>query len=171
MKILICGFMGAGKSSMLSLFEKNDLGYQCFDTDHEIAKDLGLLSNDLGEWIEVHGIELFRHIESTKIQQLLERHENQVIALGGGSLNAKLILEIMGRPDCRLVFLHIPLEKCFDRIHSDHNRPLLKKTKKELHNIYETRLKLYIQSHLVLTEDEIKEIDGLESLVHNLSSR
>ena len=38
----------------------------------------------------------------------------------------------------------------------------------ELRRLFESRRKDYLEANLVLSESDIKEIDGLHTLVHNL---
>jgi hypothetical protein len=48
---------------------------------------------------------------------------------------------------------------------------MLKMNLTELENLYKTRHEFFSQAHLTLSPQEIKLIDGLETLVHNLTSR
>lgn len=170
-KILICGFMGSGKSTMLGKFNPNSLGFECFDLDDEIAISLGIEKDKLGNWIEQNGWEKFRKIESQCLQKLLELNEKLVIALGGGALSKELVFDIKNNPEIYLVHLDIPLEICLNRTMEDLNRPMLKLNKAEIESLYQKRYEIFSQAHLSLSIEEIKLIDGLETLVHNLSCR
>ena len=171
MKILICGFMGAGKSTMLAKFNPNSLGFECLDLDDEIASRLGLEKEKLGNWIEQNGWEKFRKIESQCLQELLVLNQNLVIALGGGALTKELVFKIKNNPEIYLVHLDVPLEICLDRTMGDLNRPMLKLNKAEIESLYQKRHEIFSQAHLSLSFEEIKLIEGLETLVHNLSCR
>lgn len=171
MKILICGFMGSGKSSFLKKLEPNSLGFDCIDLDHAIANDLRIRPERLGEWILENGFPLFRDKEKSKIKELLRHPQSMVIALGGGSLNPETLSLIKSSSDCKMVFLDMPFEICLERIKADSNRPLLVMPLNELKKLYDSRRTDYLKADLVLNEQEIKEIEGLESLVHNLQSK
>ncbi|MGZ3807968.1 MAG: shikimate kinase [Bacteriovorax sp.] len=168
MKILLCGFMGAGKSTLLKKFQPNKLGFECIDLDHALACDLGIRPERLGEWIMQNGFPLFRDLEKTKLIKLLEHENSLVIALGAGALNPEVLEKIEKKTDCKMVFLNTGLDLCRERIRSDSNRPLAKIPREELGKLYLERCKYYLKADLVLSCEEIKEIEGLESLVHNL---
>jgi hypothetical protein len=48
---------------------------------------------------------------------------------------------------------------------------MLKMKLADLENLYKARHEFFSQAHLSLSSEEINLIDGLETLVHNLSSR
>ncbi len=170
MKILICGFMGAGKTTLLNQFKENDLGFECLDLDFTIASDLNLTSLNLGAWIESHGFLAFRDLESAKLKYLLKDPQSMVIALGGGSLSSENLTLIKSERETYLVFLDTELDVCLERIKHDANRPLLKLPREEIVKLYEQRRVNFMQSHLIVGRTQLKEIVGLDSLVHNLLS-
>lgn len=168
MKILICGFMGSGKSTLLKKFTPNTLGFDCIDLDHAIAADLNIRAERLGEWILQNGFPLFRDREKSKLKSLLRHQNSLVIALGGGALNPEILEMIHNDLETYLVFVDTPLEICLERIKNDPIRPLSNISPDELKKLYQTRRIDYLKADLVLSETQIKEIDGLGSLVHNL---
>lgn len=168
MKILICGFMGAGKSTFLKKFVPNKLGFDCIDLDHALANDLGIHPDRLGEWIMTNGFPLFRDKEKTKIKELLGHSGDMIIALGGGSLNPEILSLVKKHSDYKMIFLDTPLKVCLERINSDANRPMAMFPESELVKLYELRRSDYLLADLILTDSEIKEIEGLDRLVHNL---
>jgi shikimate kinase len=160
--------MGSGKSTFLKKMTPNKLGFDCIDLDHALANDLGIHPDRLGEWILANGFPLFRDKERTKIKKLLNYPESMVIAMGGGTLTPEILAVINNYLDCKIVFLDTPLEICLERTAKDPNRPLSKIPESELIALYEERKKQFLQADLVLSPTEIKEIEGLEALVHNL---
>lgn len=160
--------MGAGKSSLLKKFMPNDLGFEVIDLDHALAVDLNIRPERLGEWILANGFPLFRDKEKTKIKKLLRHQNSMVIALGGGSLNPDVLADIKNNPDTYLVFVDTSLDTCLERIKNDPTRPLAQISRDELKRLYEERRKDYEKADLILNEAEIKEIEGLTPLVHNL---
>lgn len=168
MKILICGFMGAGKSTFLKKLATQSMDFECIDLDHALANDLGIHPDRLGTWILENGFPLFRDREKSKLKFLLNHPNSLIIALGGGTLNPEVMNIIQQSPEVKLVFLDIPFELCLARLKSDKLRPLSALSDNDLLKLYQKRVIDYQQADLILTEKEIKEIDGLESLVHNL---
>jgi shikimate kinase len=170
MKILLCGFMGAGKSTLLKKFMPNKLGFDCIDLDHAIAVDLNIRAERLGEWILENGFPLFRDKEKSKLKNLLKHQNSLVIAIGNGALNPQILEIIQNDSDCYLVFLDTDFETCLKRIVNDPTRPMAKIPISELRKLYDERLKDYLLSDLVISETEIKDIECLEALVHNLKN-
>ena len=163
--------MGSGKSTLLSKFDHNSIGFECHDLDVVLANKLEIDHNRLGVWIEQNGWDQFRGFESKSIRELLESDKDLVIALGGGTLNQELLDDIKKRPEVFIVHLNVPFEICLERVKGDQNRPLLKMNQIQLAATYKTRHEIFSQAHISLEPEEIKSIDGLETLVHNLSSR
>ena len=168
MKILICGFMGAGKSTLLRTFCPNTLGFECIDLDDALCNELRIRPERLGEWILQNGFPLFRDLEKTKLKGLLNHNISMVIALGGGALNAEILQIIKKDSECKLVFLDTSFEVCLERFKDDPKRPMSQMSVAELRRLFESRRKDYLEANLVMSESDIKEIDGLETLVHNL---
>lgn len=160
--------MGAGKSTLLRKFYSNDLGYDCIDLDEALALERGIRPERLGEWIIKNGFPLFRDLEKTKLKTLLQHPSSLVIALGGGTLTPPILKMISEYSDCKLVFLDTDFETCLARIKNDKNRPLSQISLDELRQLFESRRKDYLRSDLIIHESEIKDIDGLRTLVHNL---
>ena len=168
MNILVCGFMGSGKTTFVESFEGNNLGFVTYDLDHVVADHLGITHLELGEWINKNTLQKFRDIEMDVLQGLVNLRTMKIIALGGGTPTAERFAELSDQS--KLVFLDVPFETCFNRIKNDSNRPLTALGEAGLRNLYQKRLPIYQKADLILSETEIKEIEGLESLVHNLSS-
>ncbi|MBC7537868.1 MAG: hypothetical protein H7281_03550 [Bacteriovorax sp.] len=167
-KILICGFMGAGKSTLLRKFQPNDLGYDCIDLDDALAVELRIRPERLGEWILQNGFPLFRDLEKNKLKILLRHKNSLVIALGGGSLTPEILKLIQRDSECKLVFLDTSFDLCLARIKDDPTRPMSQISLEELKRLFESRRKDYLSADLVVDESEIKDIEGLGTLVHNL---
>jgi shikimate kinase len=107
-------------------------------------------------------------VEMTVLTNLVNQRTKKIIALGGGTPTAGSFKEL--KDQTKLVFLDVPFETCFVRIKNDSNRPLTALGEEGLRDLYQKRLPIYRNADLILSETEIKEIEGLESLVHNLSS-
>ena len=160
--------MGAGKSTLLRKFQPNDQGFDCIDLDDALAVELRIRPERLGEWILQNGFPLFRDLEKTKLKKLLKHKDSMVIALGGGSLTPEILKIIQNDPECKLVFLDTSFDLCLARIKDDPTRPMAQISLEELKRLFESRRKDYLLADLVVSESEIKEIEGLGTLVHNL---
>lgn len=168
MNILVCGFMGSGKTTFVEGYQSNDLGFLTYDLDHEVALELGISHLQLGEWINKNSLEAFRDVEMKVLEGLVAQRNLKMIALGGGTPTSKSFDEL--RTQTKVVFLDVPFETCFTRIKNDSNRPLTALGVDGLRDLYLKRLPTYQKADLILSETQIKEIEGLASLVHNLSS-
>lgn len=168
MNILVCGFMGSGKTTFVEKFSENSLGFMTFDLDFVVAESLGIKPSELGLWINQHGIEEFRKKEIESLSSLLAMRTKKLVALGGGTLEAPGFSSL--KTQAKMVFLNTPFEVCFNRIKKDANRPLTTLGEEGLSALYQKRLPMYKQADLILAPHQIKEIVRLEPLVHNLSS-
>ena len=160
--------MGSGKSTLLRKFQPNQLGFDCIDLDDALAVELRIRPERLGEWILENGFPLFRDLERRKLKTLLNYNASLVIALGGGALSPDIVRIIQNDTECKLVFLDTSFDVCLERIKGEPTRPLAQLPLEELKKLFEERRREYQEADLVLDESEIKEIEGLATLVHNL---
>ena len=139
--IVLCGFMGSGKSTLGKELAAL-LQYDFIDMDTYIEQNEGL---SVSQIFAQKGEEYFRAAEA-KACEVFSLQENTVIAAGGGALtfpkNASILKE-----RCRVVWLDTPLEVIEQRLASDNSRPLF-----DMHTaraLYEERKPLYEQaSHI-----------------------
>ncbi len=147
-------------------------GWQALDLDHVIAHELGIKHSNLGDWIRQHSLASFRSLEYQCLHLLLLGSSDKVIAFGAGTLesNATRLL-IKSHLHTKLIFLDVPLETCLQRVGNDRNRPMLELGMEGLKKLHTERLLHYQQADLILNESEIKEIEGIACLVHNLAGQ
>ena len=121
-RLVLTGFMGAGKSTIGRLLAKR-LGWDFLDLDAHLEQRTG---STIPEIFAQQGEARFRRLESTALASALTR-KNTVIALGGGtpeSLTNRLLLE--QTPATLTVFLDAPFPTLFDRcVLQDIARPVL----------------------------------------------
>ncbi len=123
MNIVLCGMMGAGKTTVGILI--SDLtGMRWYDTDDLIIDKYGKIA----DIFEYHGEERFRAIE-TEIVHRVAKEDNCVISTGGGCVlrpeNSAAFKEGGGK----IVFLKVDIKVLFERTgHTGDERPLLKNT-------------------------------------------
>ena len=179
--ILLCGFMGSGKSFLMESLHKNskDKG-SFFDLDDEVFDKFGAGEESLSDLIEKKGWDFFREKELLCLEDFLGFAARSqalcVLSLGGGSLNEESLKLIKSTDRSVLIWLETSFEKCFERILRDGagKRPLLKKGKSFIHKLYLARKSLYEKSHMSISMDDlekIKDIDGLIELIHERKRR
>ena len=159
--------MGSGKTTFVERFKENSLGYLIYDLDYMVAEGLGISQKKLGDWIRENGIQSFRQLEIATLKNLLRQKTMKVIALGGGTLEDPGFWEF--RDQFKLVFLNTTFATCLSRVKNDSNRPFTALGEGEMKELHKKRLYNYQKADLTLEESEIKEIEGLDSLVHTLT--
>ena len=146
-KILIAGFSGAGKTSLLKQLKtySKAQGVTFSDLDQLILKNHGKKYFDLSELIEDNGWEKFRLWERQEFESWLKEEGKGVIALGGGTLSP-LLWELYSKQRKLLFcYLKVPFEVAWQRLvnQSDENRPLVKLGKEKFHELFEAREEIY----------------------------
>lgn len=152
--IFLCGFMGAGKTTIgQKLAEELDRPF--LDLDDRIVEKAGKSIPDI---FETSGEGKFRAIERSVLLEVAQQF-NGVVALGGGSLQNQHLMDHLKLYGL-LIFIEVPLPVLLDRISQDANRPLLldeqgepkerDTLEKELKILYEDRLPLYEQAMITL---------------------
>ncbi|WP_051978714.1 shikimate kinase [Edaphobacter aggregans] len=110
-RILLTGFMGAGKSTVGRMLASR-LGWEFLDLDTHLESRTG---STIPELFAQHGEAHFRRLESTALASALGRSRT-VLALGGGTpeeLTNRLLIE--QTPATLAVFLDAPFPTLFDR--------------------------------------------------------
>jgi shikimate kinase len=166
--VLICGFMGSGKSTFAQKLSQTAAEWTSFDLDDEICRALNIPNNKLGDWIRAQGIPAFRQLEIKILTTLIAKPQSKIISLGGGTLEAEGFWDLKDKTNSDLVYLKIDLKTCLERTEGDSNRPLRSLSDDELKKLHTEREKNYILADLILTHEQIKEIDDIPTLVHNL---
>ncbi len=151
-QILLCGFMGCGKTSVGQALAFR-LKWDFLDTDAMIEKRQGC---SIPQIFEQKGEEQFRRMEE-ETARLLGKRRNTVISTGGGFLMREQTVQALR--SCAdgfetVVFLDCSFETCYQRIkHSD--RPLVRNNSREkLEQIFEQRQARYRQVADVVIPNE-----------------
>ncbi len=111
LRIVLTGFMGAGKSTVGRLLAEQ-IGWTFLDLDAHLEARSGA---SVPELFERHGEPHFRRLESSALASAL-RQSQVVLALGGGApetLTNRLLLE--QTPGTLTIFLDAPFATLFDR--------------------------------------------------------
>jgi shikimate kinase len=121
-RIVLTGFMGAGKSTVGRLLARH-VGWDFLDLDDHLEARTG---STIPQLFEIYGESHFRRLESTALASALSRPKT-VLALGGGTpeyLTNRLLIE--QTPDTVAVFLDAPFAALFDRcMLQEIDRPIL----------------------------------------------
>ena len=123
MNIILCGMMGAGKTTVG--IKISDLtGMRWYDTDDLITQKYGKISGIF----EFYGEERFRQYE-TEIVRSVADEDNCVISTGGGCVLRPENSAAFKQGGGKIVFLKVDIEELFRRTgHTGADRPLLKNT-------------------------------------------
>lgn len=120
MNIVLTGFMGTGKSAVGMLLAKK-LGWQYFDTDTMIEKDVGY---PISQIFAKDGEKFFRDVEA-KAVRLVALLDKAVISCGGGVVLRKDNMQELEK-NGMVVCLTATPEKIYERTKDDASRPLLR---------------------------------------------
>ena len=137
--IILCGFMGCGKSTVGALLAKKT-GMSFIDMDSYIEKKE---QKTISSIFEEHGEEYFRALEREAAKELAEKN-GLVIAAGGGTLVYQANVDTL-KASGKIVLLDISVETVAKRLENDTTRPLLNRPDKEeaMRELYNRRLPLY----------------------------
>ena len=137
-RILLVGFMGAGKSSVgceLSLLLHDSL----IDLDESITITERRTPQQL---IDEDGEDSFRAAETRALLTAFDYGTARIIALGGGALTAPATRELIARRNCFIIWLDAPFELCWQRIEGDDSRPFAR-DREQARRLYEERREFY----------------------------
>ncbi|MFA5393683.1 MAG: shikimate kinase [Candidatus Ratteibacteria bacterium] len=159
MKIVLTGFMGAGKSSTGKILARK-LNLEFIDTDSIIE---GKSGQSIKEIFRRQGEPFFRSLEK-KVVADVSRKEGVVIAAGGGS-----IVDSANRKNLKkngiVIFLMVSPGEIKKRVAGDNGRPLLNAPKnvgeglcplpkeKTIKNLLSQRLPLYRKADICVDTD------------------
>ncbi len=162
MNVVLCGFMGCGKSTIGRLLAR-ETGWSFVDMDQYIENRAGMTVSEIFRRLgEPH----FRKLER-EAAAFLAQGDRRIIAAGGGALadseNAALL-----RQTGKIVYLQVPLAVIERRLRNDHARPLFSgKSHEERLALYTERDGLYrAAADLAVSGDGQRE-----EVVHRLQAR
>ncbi len=138
--VFLCGFMGCGKTTVGRAAARL-AGVSFIDLDKVIAAQAG---KTIPEIFAEDGEACFRELEASLLAEEAASARPSIVATGGGALvspsNAALC-----RKHGSVVFLDVPFEVCYSRIHRDPNRPVAAaRSREELLELFEQRREHYL---------------------------
>ncbi len=137
--IILCGFMGCGKSTIGTLLGKK-MGMAVVDLDTYIEKKenktVSAIFADSGE-------AYFRQCEREAAAELAQKN-GIIIAAGGGTLTFPENVKVL-KSSGTIILLDVPVEVVARRLEHDTTRPLLNRPDKDqaMRELYEKRMPLY----------------------------
>lgn len=137
--IVICGFMGCGKSTVGKCLAKKT-GRKFVDMDAYIEKKAGMT---VAMIFEKCGEQGFRDLEHEACVELAAEN-GLIIASGGGALTFERNVQAFRGKDT-VILLDVPLEVIRVRLKNDTKRPLLQRPDKDraMEELYNKRLPYY----------------------------
>ncbi len=139
MNIILCGFMGCGKSTIGKSLAKK-LNYNFIDSDEYIER---VQNASITEIFNKFNEETFRKLETEAIKEIIKK-DNCIISLGGGAVlnpeNVKII-----KSNGNIFFLNISAQEVYKRLDNDTSRPLLQTKDKfiTISTLLQQRLPIY----------------------------
>ena len=152
MNLVLCGMMGAGKSTIgVKIAELT--GRRWYDTDGVISDRYGKISDIFEYYGEPH----FRKLETEIVKELAEQ-DDLVISTGGG-LVLKSENNVALQQNGKIVFLRASLKTLNQRLVVDGTRPLLQASTESISDRLQRLLKerTPIYEHVA---DYIVDVDG-----------
>jgi shikimate kinase len=148
MRLVYCGFMGAGKSK-LGRLSAPLLGLTHYDLDDLIVQAVGM---PIPAYFAQAGEDAFRAVEASEFDRIAPTGQ-RILSVGGGALRSPAHVEQVKR-DNILVWIDVPITTLLNRVIGDKRRPLANShadpetSKRVLAALYDRRLPLYQASHL-----------------------
>lgn len=170
-KVVLCGYMGSGKSSVGRELAKIS-GLEFVDLDDFLEKKEGMSISDL---VSGKGEMYFRRKESDYFRRLMQSDQNIILSLGGGTPAYAGNHELLADPNVTSVYLKTSIGKLLERLQDEMaHRPLLSgKSEEELQefvakHLFERQPYYHNSRFVVVTDGKSPEEIALEIL--NLSA-
>ncbi|MBD0371949.1 MAG: shikimate kinase [Pyrinomonadaceae bacterium] len=156
-RIVITGFMAAGKSSVATLLAAL-LDCRMIDLDYIITererRSVPALINDEGE-------ARFREAERRALSVVLQMNRARVIALGGGAWMMEENRALIHSHDCLTVWLDAPFELCWQRITEGEEARPLARDRETAERLYQERRPIYALARLHISATREKSVEDL----------
>lgn len=143
----LCGFMGAGKSTLVKEINSK-IDISCMDLDLHIEN----LYGPINKIFDDQGESYFRSIEHEEFFKQVDKFD--LIALGGGAVeNNEIYQHIL--TSGKAIYLEVDFNVLWKRIENS-SRPLVKFGKESVRGLYEKRIEKYqsLQHILSISNEE-----------------
>lgn len=151
MNLILCGMMGAGKTTV-GVEVARLTGWRCLDTDVLIEEKYGKIS----DIFKTHGEAYFRGLETETVAKLSVQ-DGLVISVGGGLVLKEENVDLL-KQNGKIVFLRARMETLLERLQNDKTRPLL-----QSEETLSDRIKRLVDERTPIYEraaDYIVDVDG-----------
>lgn len=155
MNIVLCGMMGAGKTSVGRKLQFLT-GRQCVDTDDIIVEKYGKIS----DIFENYGEAYFRNLE-TQTAEILAGKDNLIVSTGGGFVLREENVNFLKR-NGKIFYLRARLSTLVERVGDGDSRPLLRDgAEKKLAQLMVTRAPVYERVADYIVDTDGKTVTGV----------
>lgn len=137
--IVLCGFMGSGKTVVGKELAKI-LGVKFVDTDELIEEEQGVAIKAI---FATHGEDYFRDLEYEMCKEVAEMN-GVVVSTGGGAMTFKRNVDAI-KEGSKVVFLDASFDVICDRIGDSTTRPLFQ-DKEKAKKLYDERKDKYLSA-------------------------
>ena len=163
--IILCGFMGCGKSTVGKITAKKT-GKKFVDMDRYIEQQEQMTVSEI---FAAYGEEGFREREHEACKALSEQ-SGMIIAAGGGALTFERNVEVFRGIDT-IVLLDVPLETIRCRMRNDTRRPLLQRPDKDeaMTELYNRRMPQYLSAADVVIKGEATPLNTAFKVINTLN--
>lgn len=138
--IVLCGFMGCGKTTVGKRAAKLMKRKFC-DLDHYVEEKAGMTVTAI---FAQQGEEGFRRLETEAVREV-SQEGNMVVACGGGTVLRPENVAAFHENGALILLLDVPLPVLQERLKNDTSRPLLQKPNRNqvIAELYRRRISLY----------------------------
>ena len=163
--IILCGFMGCGKSTVGRNIARKT-GRRFIDMDRFIEQRANATVSEL---FAERGEEGFRELEHEACIEL-SNMRNLIVAAGGGALTFQRNVDVFRGKD-KIVLLDVPLRTIRYRLRNDKKRPLLQRPDKDkvMEELYRKRMPLYLSAADVVIKGESTPLKTAYTVIDTLN--
>lgn len=160
--IILTGLMGSGKSSVALALSQIFKELKLVETDLLIEQKE---KKSINQIFEQNGEKYFRGLEKKLIENLLD-NENQIISLGGGSLENDFDFE-KAKKTSIIFYLKANVEILYERIKNNKDRPLLncENPKEKLNLLLKKREANYMKADYVIDVNTLSVNEATSKIV------
>ena len=138
MKIVLLGYMASGKSSIGRRLSKK-INLPLIDLDYYIEAKEGMT---ISEIFKNKGEIYFRKIENVYLKEIIDKNEDYILSLGGGTPCYGNNMEVINSSDALSIYLKASVNKLANRL-------ILKKSKRPLvANLNDDQIFEFVGKHL-----------------------
>lgn len=138
--IVLCGFMGCGKTTVGKRLARI-LDREFCDLDRYVEKQEGMTVSEI---FAQYGEDGFRRREASAVREI-SKLENMVVACGGGTVLFSENINAFHANGDIILLLYVPLAILQERLKNDKRRPLLQKPNRDqvIADLYKQRISQY----------------------------